>query len=85
MILYLFILLNLLCLWPPFCRLEGHSSLLWNLPLVGGIGPAPCEGFLAWQLAAVFCWLELGFVPLKGSAMSSSVFWDTRGFGQLVF
>ena len=85
MILYLFILLHLLCLWSPFCRLEGQSTLLWNLPLVGGIGPVPCEGFPAWQLVAVFWWFELGFIPLKGSAMSSSVFWDTRGFGQFVF
>ena len=74
MLVYLFILLNLLCLWSPFCRLEGHSSLLWNLPLMGGIGPVLCQGFLVWQPVAVFWWLGLDFVPVKGSTMSSGVF-----------
>ena len=41
------ILSNLLCLWSPFCRLQGHSSsCFWSLPPRGEIGPGACVGFL---------------------------------------
>ena len=45
--LYFLILLNLLCLGSPFCRLQVHSShCFWCLPLVGKVGSVSCVGFL---------------------------------------
>ena len=45
--LCLLILLNLLCLGSPFCRLQIRSShCFWCLPPVGKVGSVGCVGFL---------------------------------------
>ena len=45
--LFLLILLNLLCLGSPFCRLQVHiSSCFWCLPPVAKVGSVGCVGFL---------------------------------------
>ena len=45
--LCLLILLNLLCLGPPFCRLHVCSSrCFWCLPPVAKVGSVGCVGFL---------------------------------------
>ena len=45
--LCLLILLNLLCLCSPFCRLPVHSScFFWCLTPVGQVGSVGCVGFL---------------------------------------
>ena len=45
--LCLLILLNLLCLGSPFCRLQVCSSrCFWCLPPVGKVGSVGCVGFL---------------------------------------
>ena len=47
MFLCLLILLNLLCLGSPFCRLQVHSSHCFLcLPLVAKVGSVGCVGFL---------------------------------------
>ena len=45
--LCLLILLNLLCLWSPFCRLKVRSSCcFWCLSPVAKVGSVGCLGFL---------------------------------------
>ena len=45
--LYLLILLNLLCLGSPFCRLQVRiSHCFWCLPPVAKVGSVVCVGFL---------------------------------------
>ena len=51
------------------------SSQLWSLPLVGGVGSVPCESLLVGGMCGVFWCMEPGLVSLKGSAISSHVFW----------
>lgn len=71
-----FILFNLLYLVSPFCRLEGFSSSqLWSLPSMSGLGPIPCESLLVWGTCTCGLMNGIGCVSLKGSAVSSSMFW----------
>ena len=57
MFLCLLILLNLLCLGSPFCRLQVRSSCcFWYLPPVGKFGSVGCVGFLVEGTSA--CVLE---------------------------
>lgn len=42
---------------------------------MGGVGPVPCESLLAGGMCGVFWCMEPGLVSLKGSAISSHVFW----------
>ena len=81
MFLCLSILFNLLCLESSFCRLEGcSSSWLWGV--APWVGLDQCHMQVSWLggLVPIFLWLEWDLVSLKGSAISSSVFWGVYGF-----
>ena len=51
---------------------------------MGGVRLVPCE--LSWLggLVPVLWWMELDLVSLKGSAVSSNVFWGDYGLGMVL-
>ena len=61
MFVCLLILLNLLCLGSPFCRLQVHSSHhFWHLPPVGKVVSVGCVGFLVEETCACVLVEEAG-------------------------
>ena len=49
--------------------------------MIPGAGPVPNEVFLIGVLVSVSWWMELDLVSLKGSTVSSSVFWGVYELG----
>ena len=78
--LCLLILLNLLCLGSPFCRLHVRSSrCFWYLSPVAKVGSVGCVGFLVERTSACVWWMRLGLVFLVGRSTSGGVFWGVCG------
>ena len=76
MFLCLLILLNLLCLGPPFHRLLVRISYcFWCLPPVAKVGSVCCVGFLVEGLVPVLWSMRLYLVFLVDRSTSSGVFW----------
>ena len=74
--LCLLILLKLLCLGSPFCRLQVLSThCFWCLPPVGNVGSVGCVGFLVEGTGACVLVDEADLVFLVSKAMSGCVFW----------
>ena len=74
--LCLLILLNLLCLGSPFCRLQVSSShCFWCLPPVGEVGSVACVGFLVKGTDACVLVGEAGYCLSGGKTKSGGVFW----------
>ena len=48
---------------------------------MGGVATVCCEVFLLIGVVAVFWWIKLDLVSLKGSAMIGGVFWGVCGLG----
>ena len=79
----------LYCVWgSPGYRLEvvvpfncGVFPLPLGVAVIPRVGPVPNEVFLTGGLVFVFWWMELDLVSLKGSAVSSSVFWSVYELG----
>jgi len=86
MFLCVFISFDLLCLWSPFCRLQGcSSSCLWSLPSIGQNGLVPFEGFLVGGTGACVLMGGTDHVSLKDSDMFSDVLgliWSWKWLGQ---
>ena len=69
MFLCLLILLNLVCLGSPFCRLQVRSShCFWCLPPVGKVGSVGCVGFLVEGTGACVLMDETGSCLSGGKA-----------------
>ena len=52
---------------------------------MGGVRPVPCEDFLVDSsgvgvLVPVFWWMGMDLISLKGSSISSRVFWGVWGY-----
>ena len=72
----LLILLNLLCLGSPFCRLQVRSSRCFQCLLpVAKVGSLGCVGFLVEGTSACALGMRLYLVFLVGRTASRGVFW----------
>ena len=70
------ILLNLLCLGSPFCRLQALCPhCFWCLPAVSKFCSVDCVGFLVEGTGECVLWMRLDPVFLVGQNMSGGVFW----------
>lgn len=77
-----FILLNLLSLGSPFSRMKVIVPLNCGVcPQWVGLDQCPMKVSWLRGTVSVSWWMELDRVSLKGSAMSSSVFWGVYRFG----
>ena len=75
MFLCVLILLNLLCLGSPFCRLQVHSSrCFWCLIPVAKVGSVGCGGFLVEGTGTCVLLDEAGSF-LVCRTVSGGVFW----------
>ena len=76
----LLILLNLLCLGSPFCRLQVCSSCSFRcLSPVAKVGSVGCVGFLVEGTSVCVWWMMLDLVFLVFRSMSGGVFWGVCG------
>ena len=57
-----------------------HSTLLWRLLPVGGVGLVACQGFLVREACICVRWMELDLFSLECNEVSSIEFWGVYGF-----